>query len=447
MLSGIERASSLPSAYNLNDYVNINVENQGSAGWCWAFSAMKTLETYISKNKSLDYNLAEYHLAYMRYKYFGGWNEISDEDNAGKEAYNSGGTYNDFMKYVGEYTSNYDLKGPIYGTNEENKIYEFTTENKNNFLSKKAIVKVTQAADFSNISKEYSDDGSVIYKNGNTVLTATQIAEFRKAIKNQIRDNGAVRASVATPYSGRKYFNDSTNSEYYAGDSSQLISGAETHAITIVGWDDNYSKTNFNTAQRPKNDGAYICLNSWGEDWGNGGYFYVSYDDALIELWMSGIVSAKLYSESPEISVSYSTKEPTNEDVKVTITCDERIEEVSGWQISYTNTTKDIYSTIHTTQTTLTKTFSSNVGWAYPVNVKTVNGGITYPQIISITNIDKTSPEGKVSYSITSPTNGNVEVVITANEELQEIEGWILSEDELQLTKEYQENIKEKLIA
>ena len=51
------------------------------------------------------------------------------------------------------------------------------------------------------------------------------------------------------------------------------------HAVTIVGWDDNYSRRNFKNAT-PPHDGAFICKNSWGEGAGEGGFFYISYDDA-----------------------------------------------------------------------------------------------------------------------------------------------------------------------
>jgi hypothetical protein len=56
------------------------------------------------------------------------------------------------------------------------------------------------------------------------------------------------------------------NSEYY-GD----------HYVTLVGWDDNFSKNKFSTVA-PGN-GAWICKNSWGTDWGDGGFFYISYYD------------------------------------------------------------------------------------------------------------------------------------------------------------------------
>ena len=48
----------------------------------------------------------------------------------------------------------------------------------------------------------------------------------------------------------------------------------------ILGWDDSFSRFLF--AQTPDQDGAFICQNSWGEDFGDQGIFYVSYADANI---------------------------------------------------------------------------------------------------------------------------------------------------------------------
>ena len=60
------------------------------------------------------------------------------------------------------------------------------------------------------------------------------------------------------------------------------------HGVTVVGWDDNFSKANF-TVQPPGN-GAFIIQNSWGAAWtsssgvvpSSGGFFYLSYYDVTV---------------------------------------------------------------------------------------------------------------------------------------------------------------------
>jgi hypothetical protein len=51
------------------------------------------------------------------------------------------------------------------------------------------------------------------------------------------------------------------------------------HAVVIVGWDDAYPRDRFRDDKRPPGDGAFIVRNSWGPDWGDHGYFYLSYYD------------------------------------------------------------------------------------------------------------------------------------------------------------------------
>ena len=54
--------------------------------------------------------------------------------------------------------------------------------------------------------------------------------------------------------------------------------------------------------------------------------------------------------------------------------------------------------------------------------------------------IDRTGPVGSVSYSTTEKTGSAVVAKISANEEMQEIEGWTLSADKKELTKSYEDN-------
>jgi len=87
-------------------------------------------------------------------------------------------------------------------------------------------------------------------------------------IKQAVMTYGAVY--VTMNWCGGAY--NSSNHSYY-DDGSYSVDGG--HAVDIVGWDDNYSASNFH--KTAPGTGAFIVRNSWGTGWGESGYFYVSY--------------------------------------------------------------------------------------------------------------------------------------------------------------------------
>lgn len=99
-----------------------------------------------------------------------------------------------------------------------------------------------------------------------------------EAIKRAVYEYGAVQSSIymdmQSTFSSSVYYNQLNDSYYYPGEKEA------NHDILIIGWDDNYPAEKFNVYT--KQDGAFICQNSWGTDFGENGIFYVSYEDGTI---------------------------------------------------------------------------------------------------------------------------------------------------------------------
>ena len=132
---------------------------------------------------------------------------------------------------------------------------------------------------------------------------------------------------------------------------------------------------------------------------------------------------------SPEIQVKYSTIKETNGNVIVTITANEKIQKIEGWKLSDDGKT-------------LSKTYTENT--EEKISVYDLAGNSAQANV-KIINIDKIAPDVKVTYSETGITNKDIEVKIIANEKIQEIEGWKLSEDKKTLSKTYTTNKSEKI--
>lgn len=94
-------------------------------------------------------------------------------------------------------------------------------------------------------------------------------------IKSAIMESGAVSTNynAITSCTGSDGISFALTKEY------SYISG---HAISVVGWDDNYSKTKFDGSYTPTSNGAWLCKNSWGNYNSLEGYFWISYEDYYI---------------------------------------------------------------------------------------------------------------------------------------------------------------------
>lgn len=92
------------------------------------------------------------------------------------------------------------------------------------------------------------------------------------AVKWAVATRGAVDAAIDFDVnSGDRFWNAATSSYYSTRDKLD-------HHVCCVGWDDEYPASRF--ANRPPGDGAFLIKNSWGADFGDAGYFWISYYDA-----------------------------------------------------------------------------------------------------------------------------------------------------------------------
>ena len=127
-----------------------------------------------------------------------------------------------------------------------------------------------------------------------------------------------------------------------------------------------------------------------------------------------------------------------NEDgtVTVTIAFDERI--------TVNSSTQNPGWTYNEDFTAISKTFDKNAQEQVTVHDNMDNETVVE---VNVDSFDETAPEYTVTYSNDgNPTNQDVTVIITANEPLQEVEGWTLSDDGLSLTKTYSENKEETVV-
>lgn len=76
---------------------------------------------------------------------------------------------------------------------------------------------------------------------------------------------------------------------------------AGNHCVCVVGWDDTFPASSFREGYQPPADGAWIVKNSWGPDWGNEGYFYLSYYDMTI----AGVQSFEYVNDAEQNKMDY----------------------------------------------------------------------------------------------------------------------------------------------
>ena len=275
-------ATSTQSRYSLVDDLDMRVEHQGVTSECWAFSLIKVMETNIAistQSRELK-NFSERHMDYATSKTF--------LDGINPEGFN---------REIGK--GGIPICGLAYLTNGQGAVLEANMpfENNENKINLSEIDKpvdtiVTDYVILPRINKRYERDSSgntisvKYYNSAGNEYTQEELTSARQMIKEHIVKYGA----IATMTGGNltEFYNNSDAFKATAYNCN-LTTKVRDHAITIVGWDDNYSKDNFAEGAKPSTDGAYIVLNTYGTESFDNGYLYVSYEDVFVEDELYGI--------------------------------------------------------------------------------------------------------------------------------------------------------------
>lgn len=269
----LKTASKLPNRYNLAEHYNIKVENQGSEGTCWTFASLETLETYLQIHGYGTFDFSENHLNYVESNLF-------SQTMATRKVNTSGG-FSEFQEYINKkYGPVSEEEYPYYIEKGSSIQKKYTQDELTTFLDITPMAYIGEYVSFPSVNKEYNQ------------YTETELVEFRKTVKNHIMENGAIFTIVTAPnyYTG-EFYNDNSHSAYFPT-TSDFRFMENSHAVAIIGWDDDFSKDNFISENKPEHDGAYIALNSWGSSFGECGLYYISYDDAFVEQNLKGIKEA-----------------------------------------------------------------------------------------------------------------------------------------------------------
>ena len=270
--SAANSETALTSSYDLRTTgILPPVRNQTAFNNCWTHSAMAATESNLIKKEMADtsIDLSEWYLTYYALNPYGDMPSFTSP-NETMPYYSIGG--NDWKavallsRGTGSVTT---AKAPDITSTQ----YDYS----------QVYTPAVSARDYKLVNALYLGDFRV--GAGGEKWEVQLSADRRDMIKRAITQYGAVSVGIHMGGMNSSNYNDATDA-YYSGlvlSSNDPKNGVTTdHAVAIVGWDDGYSRDNFAEANRPQSDGAWIIRNSWGEDWGDGGYCYVSYEEATL---------------------------------------------------------------------------------------------------------------------------------------------------------------------
>ncbi len=230
LINNTINVTSLPSKFDLRDWGWVtHVRDQGSMGACWTFGTSGAIESAVLRYLGLEIDISENNMQDTSLQYY----------RYGTKTMIEGGSI---------------LRGALYALSW-----------------------------FGVISSEY--DSYDEFGKISPIIAANNSIHFQDVVfipvrKNLTDNNPLKEALIKYGAVGITYYAEQFAPEYNSATGAQYsnVTKGVNHGVTLIGWDDNYSASNF--LNTPPGDGAWIFKNSWGKNQGNDGYFYASYYDA-----------------------------------------------------------------------------------------------------------------------------------------------------------------------
>ena len=232
LLNNTINVTALPARYDSRDWGWVSpIRNQGSMGACWTFGMTGTLESALLKATGLATDLSENNMqdTMLKYSIYGCPQFMEGGANIISTGY--------LLSWLGAFIQDADTY------DEMGKLSPLITTQKDIHVQ------------------------DLMFIPNNEIPNGTQLKwAILKYGSIDVNYNGQSTYDEVTPY-----YRPDTHSQYVN------VTIPPNHAVSVVGWDDNYPKENFGII--PPGDGAWIVKNSWGTNFGENGFLYVSYYD------------------------------------------------------------------------------------------------------------------------------------------------------------------------
>ena len=371
------RGGSLPASYNKYTDGTLprgvpDVRRQNPYGTCWAFASIGAMETDLIHDGG-GKDLSELHMAYYAS------HEYNDpkgcrSDSTWWSSSNGAGWLNN----GGHILAGLRLLSNMVGAVDESDVkYSSVSSNPGTYSL---------------------DDSYVTSKDSVRIRNAyiIDVVNDRTGVKNAIREHGGVATS---------YFDDNAG---YNGTHNSYCYNTSTynHAVMIVGWDDDFSKSKFNYT--PSGDGAWLVRNSWGYNgYGHSGYFWLSYYDPGLTAFGEAIAydvstdvfdNCYAYDGQPLESMYSSFSSGVSVVTKYDVDAGETIRAV-GFETADANLSAEVTVKNLTSGQSVTKTVGTSFAGFYTAEF---NNTLDFP-------VDS---EAEVTIRYTAPGNGQVTLVV-----------------------------------